>query len=57
MQTRIRQCVFEGGNHTANQGDEGCADGYHYGYYREQKCNTQPCRMFESYTIGDSTFI
>ena len=47
MQTRKRKCEFEGRNHTENADDTGCADGFQYGFYEEQKCNTQPCRMFE----------
>lgn len=47
IQTRIRQCVFKDDNYTAKAlpHDEGCADGYNYGYYDEKKCNTQDCRM------------
>ena len=57
MQTRIRQCVFEDKNHTANAGDLGCEDGFKNGYYEEQKCNKQPCRMFKADTIAYSIFI
>ena len=45
MQIRERKCEFEGKNHTANAGDTGCSDGFQNGYYEEQNCNTQPCRM------------
>ena len=47
MQTRKRKCEFEGKNHTANADDKGCSDGFQNGYYEEQKCNTQPCRIFQ----------
>ena len=47
MQTRTRKCEFKGENYTANADDTDCSDGFKYGYYEEQNCNTQPCRMFE----------